>query len=359
MPFLVRACTRLPLHTRCARFASSKAKSASSTSRSLPVPRPDYARILADPEATLRNARERCAPTSLPPSELVSRISDLHSQVSTLQNRFQSLRTERNDIGKQLASKSAQSEEDVASIKKRAEAIRGELAGKDGLEHKLESTQDELLQLALELPNCSSQESPVGGYEACKVEKTSNGQEDISTLENPNPLADHVELMTALGWLYMPHHITGSSWPYLLKGGALLENALVQYGLSKASQSGFEAVIPPDVVKAEIMKRCGFNPRDSGGEAQTYFVSTSGADSSAGEADLALAATAEIPLAGYFMDTLYKYPAKELPEKLVATGHAFRAEAGARGKESRGLYRVHQFTKLELFAVTPSETGQS
>lgn len=360
MPFPVRACIRLscPLLRSPAahiRYASTKSSAAS---RSLPVPRPDYVRILADPEATIRNIRERCAPTSLPPETLVARISELHAQVATLQNRFQALRSERNSIGKQLASRS----NDTGSIevaKQRAEAIRAELSGKNGVEHQLETSQNELLQLALELPNWSSKESPTGDYEACNVEKTSNDQ-DVATPDlKPNPLADHVELMTALGWLYMPNHITGSSWPYLIGGGAHLENALIQYGLSKASQHGFEAVIPPDVVKHEIMKRCGFNPRDSGGEAQTYFVSTSGEADGGRETDLALAATAEIPLAGFFMDKLYKYPEKELPQKLVAIGHAFRAEAGARGKESRGLYRVHQFTKLELFAVTTSEGNHS
>lgn len=340
------------LRVRCA--SSKSSSSVSSSSRSQPLPRPDYAAILADPSATVRNVLSRRAPTSLPAEQLVARIAELHASVAALQNRFQALRSERNSIGRLLAAgKNSQSRDDA---KQRAEAIRAELAGESGVEAQLDTSQAELLQLALELPNWSSPDSPVGDYDACTVERTSSAQ-DATTLEQPNPLADHVELMTALGWLYMPTHITGSSWPYLLRGGALLEHALVQYGLTKAGQHGFEPVSPPDVVKHEIMRRCGFQPRDSGGEAQTYFVSTS-SESAGEEAELALAATAEIPLAGYFMDTLYKNVTKELPKKLVAAGHAFRAEAGARGKESRGLYRVHQFTKLELFAVTASN-GES
>lgn len=348
----------------------------------------------------IANLQNRRSPTTLPPDELVARIQSLHAEVAHLQNRFRELRSERNELGKVLAQRpkrailnqvspndgagaGARAAAAAAAAKARAEEIRHELShGEDGVEKLLARSEDRLLELGLELPNATSPEAPIGDYEAIQVVRTSSpssasgssgsgstaSESSCEELERSEPRADHVELLSALGWLHLPVHITGSSWPYLLSGGALLENALMQYALAHAVKAGYELVIPPDVVKHEIMKRCGFNPRDSGGEAQTYFVSTSAprpgaglarAEDQASEQELALAATAEVPLAGYFMGTLYKDPVLELPRKLVAIGHAFRAEAGARGKESRGLYRVHQFTKLELFTVTTAENGES
>lgn len=405
---LLRA-QRAPMSGKRHASSSSSSPTSTSTSAGLPRPRPDLGAVLSSPQSVIANLHNRRSPTTLPPDELVARIQSLHAEVAHLQNRFRELRGERNELGKLLAQQQPKttttSNEDgldegvgarvAAAAKARAEEIRRELSnGEDGVEKLLARSEDRLLELGLELPNATSPEAPIGDYDAIQIVRTSpsssgpkigsgsasssacssacTSSASCAELERPEPRADHVELLTALGWLHLPVHITGSSWPYLLSGGALLENALIQYALAHAVKAGYELVIPPDVVKHEIMKRCGFNPRDSGGEAQTYFVSTSASRPLAGSAgaqdqesehkhehELALAATSEIPLAGYFMGSLYKDPASELPRKLVAIGHAFRAEAGARGKESRGLYRVHQFTKLELFTVTTAENGES
>ena len=127
--------------------------------------------------------------------------------------------------------------------------------------------------------------------------------------------------------------------------------ALVNYAYSVAIAHGFKPVTTPDVVRTDIASRCGFQPRDREEDnvSQMYHVSNE-LSSSPRHNELVLAGTAEIPLAGMFANR--QIPLSTLPQKVVGLGHAFRAEAGARGSDTRGLYRVHQFTKLELFAVT-------
>lgn len=347
--------------------SSSISRSTTSSSKPLPQPRPDYALVLECPEEAARHLEARRTPTSLPIPQLIQSIRHLHEELQSLTHTVTQLRTERNALGRILANKSATAEE-RAEARARAEAVRNELMGskgapnaQPGLEDLLKDKEAALLELTSQLPNVSSPKTRVGGYEAIDIVKQTSLP---SQVEKHLLQADHVSLLERLQWLAMPTHVTGSSWPYLMNGGALLEQALLQYALSEALKQGFEVMITPDVVRHEVMKRCGFNPRDSGGEAQTYFVTTTTSSNGSTEGDeaaqLALAATSEIPLAGYLASTTYKHPERELPKKLVAVGHAFRAEAGSRGKESRGLYRVHQFTKVELFVVTSgTEVGAS
>jgi seryl-tRNA synthetase len=141
---------------------------------------------------------------------------------------------------------------------------------------------------------------------------------------------------------------TGSSWPYLRGTLALLEMALINYATSICLKHGYEPVIPPDIIRTDIASRCGFNPRDGAdtdsAPSQTYHIANT---------DLCLAGTAEIPLSALFANRILDH--KSLPRKVVGVGHAFRAEAGARGADTRGLYRVHQFTKVEMFCVTAAD----
>lgn len=132
--------------------------------------------------------------------------------------------------------------------------------------------------------------------------------------------------------------VSGSSWYYLIGDGALLEQALVQYALKLARSHGFQMVSPPSIVKTEVSDACGFKPRDQNGEIQTYELKQEG---------LVLTGTAEIPLAGLAIDRTYDD--ETLPRRVAGVSRSYRAEAGARGKDTKGLYRVHEFTKVELF----------
>ena len=222
------------------------------------------------------------------------------------------------------------------------------------LETKLAQLDEQLHELALLVPNDTHPDVPIGP-ESAAVTLAQYGPPP----RQASPERDHVLVGRALKLLDLDASAltTGSSWYYLLNEGALLEMSLTNYGLSVAIKHGFTPVTTPDVVRADIAYRCGFQPRDRDTVSQMYHISNSGTHESdpAGPA-LVLAGTAEIPLGGMFANKILERA--ELPKKVVGVGKAFRAEAGARGADTRGLYRVHQFTKVELFAVTAPEESE-
>lgn len=228
------------------------------------------------------------------------------------------------------------------------------------LETRLADVDDRLLRLALAVPNDTHPDVPIGP-ESTAATLSQHGPPPIEA----DPKRDHVSVGRQLELLDLETAatVTGSSWYYLLREGALLETALVGYALSVAVRRGFVPVTTPDVVRSDIAHRCGFQPRDaqaeSEGMSQTYHVSNAlpGSPQAHHRPELVLTGTAEIPLAGMFADHVFL--PHELPAKVVGLGRAFRAEAGARGADTRGLYRVHQFTKLELFAVTPIDGSEA
>lgn len=152
---------------------------------------------------------------------------------------------------------------------------------------------------------------------------------------------DHVELGESLAILDLAAgaKVAGQKF-YFLKGAAvLMDLALQRYALGIAQKHGFELHVTPDLARAEIVAGLGYNPR--GESTQIYSVAGT---------DLCLVGTAEITLGGTLADTILDEA--RLPIRVAGLSHCFRTEAGAAGKESKGLYRVHQFTKVELFAFT-------
>ena len=222
------------------------------------------------------------------------------------------------------------------------------------LEQQLAEIEDQLYDLASSVPNDTHPDVPIGP-ENVAVTLSNHGPPPLPA----DSARDHVVIGRALGLfdLEAGSRVTGSSWYYLTNEGALLEMALTNYALSIAIKHGFSPVITPDVVRTDIARRCGFQPRDHSA-SQSYHVSTASPTplsetSVHAHPDLILAGTAEIPLAGLFANKII--PTTTLPQKVVGYGRAFRAEAGARGTDTRGLYRVHQFTKVELFVVSKEE----
>jgi seryl-tRNA synthetase len=223
------------------------------------------------------------------------------------------------------------------------------------LEAKLAHLDDQLLTLALAIPNDTHSSSPLGPESAAVVLST-HGPSPIPA----SPSRDHVSICSALGLIDLEAGatVTGSAWYYLLNEGALLETALTNFALSVAIKHGFSFVTTPDVVRSDIAQRCGFQPRDHDSDppvTQMYHINNQATPSSR-HPELVLCGTAEIPLAGLFANKVL--PPKSLPLRTVGLGKSFRAEAGARGADTRGLYRVHQFTKLELFVVTEEEQSE-
>jgi seryl-tRNA synthetase len=162
--------------------------------------------------------------------------------------------------------------------------------------------------------------------------------------------ADHATIGQALSLLDFSSASTTSGWGfyYLINEGALLEHALTQYALTIAIRHGWRAVSPPSLVYSHIADACGFQPRDQNDEQQIWKIAQLEKDKE--RPTRSLAATAEIPLAGFYAGE--DIPDSRLPVKLVGSSRCYRAEAGARGVDTKGLYRVHEFTKVEMFAWT-------
>ncbi|MBI4120091.1 MAG: serine--tRNA ligase [Parcubacteria group bacterium] len=159
---------------------------------------------------------------------------------------------------------------------------------------------------------------------------------------------DHLELGERLDILDFAAgaKVAGSQFYYLKNEGAWLELALINYTLNLLAAEGFKLLFTPDLAKSRFYLGTGYMPR--GEEAQIYEVK---------DEDLGLVATAEVTLAGYHADEILDE--KILPLKYVGLSHCFRREAGAYGKYSKGLYRVHQFTKVEMFCYTKPEESRA
>jgi seryl-tRNA synthetase len=180
------------------------------------------------------------------------------------------------------------------------------------------------------------------------------GEDDKSNLEirrgqhEPHnfefDILDHVELGEKHDMIDFEAgaRIAGHGFYFLRNDGVLLELALQQYAVNHLVKNGFTPVITPDLAYSEILQGTGYIPR--GPETQIYSIENS---------NLNLVATAEIPLGG--MMAGQTVDSESLPMKVCGISHCFRTEAGAAGRATRGLYRVHQFTKIEMFAFTLPE----
>lgn len=337
--------TALPMLGRlrgCSRcFASPSKRLASSTATASPrpasVPHPvvDLAPVLDRPDHVKQNLRQRKSPLA---ADEIDSLRDMQLEAIQLRKDLQAARERRNAVSS-APRDDTNARREASEVKKRIKE----------LEPRLNALTKEIQAVALQLPNLSHPDVPIGDESQARLVR-STGPEVPSSAEAENA-RDHLALSSPsnLAWTDFPSSslTTGSSWPLLLNEGALLEMALTNYAMSVALAHGFTPTLTPDVVRSDISERCGFRPRD--GEAQqTYFLSD-GESTSA----LCLAGTAEIPLVA--MSAGQTFRADQLPVKHVALGRAFRAEAGARGADSRGLYRVHQFSKVEMVILCAEE----
>ena len=220
---------------------------------------------------------------------------------------------------------------------KKGKEIKAELAEK---EQALESAEKELNALLKTIPNVIFDDVPLGGEE-CSVEVKKWG-------DNHKTGVDHLDYATGRDWVDFERgaKVAGAKFYYLKGDLALLENALLQYGLSKVLEHGFTFMTVPDMVSSRVLEGCGFNPRTSD-QSDEYYIE--------GE-DLAMIATAEMPLTGYHMDEIIDED--KLPLFYAGYSACFRKEAGTYGKYTRGLFRVHQFNKLEMYAFCLPEQSK-
>ena len=195
------------------------------------------------------------------------------------------------------------------------------------------------------VPNMTHPSAPVGSDDHSNLE-IARGSTPIPSFDfKPK---DHLELGAIHDMIDFEAgaRVAGAGFYFLKRDAVLLDLALQQFSLSLLIRKGFVPITTPDVASTEILHGIGFIPR--GPETQIYSIENT---------ELNLVATAEITLGGMYHNQVLE--AEDLPLKLVGISHCFRTEAGAAGRASRGLYRVHQFTKVEMFAFTLPEQSSA
>lgn len=255
----------------------------------------------------------------------------LDNQKRTLLSKIEELRSKRN-----TGSKSKPTPEQIAEMKKIGDEI-------GQLEKELIPVEEKYQTIILQVPNLTHPDV-----------KVSEDEDDNVILEEKykptkfsfTPL-DHVQLSEKLDLMDFDRgaKVSGAKFYYFKNEVALLELALTQYAFQIAVKHGFTPVITPDLAKRDVLEKLGYNPR--GESTQIYNVENS---------DLSLIGTAEITMGGYHKDEVI--PEDELPKKYVALSHCFRTEAGSYSKFSKGIFRVHQFTKVEMFIYSKPEKSE-
>ena len=236
-------------------------------------------------------------------------------------------RARRNEVTEQigLAKREGRpAEEQIAAMRALGDEIKS-------FERELADVEQRLQEMLLEIPNIPLPDVPAGGEED-SVTLRHEGEPRQFDFE----AKDHLDLGTALGVIDMERaaKVSGSRFAYLLGELPRLEFALVRYALDIVEAKGFLPVSPPVLVREEAMYGTGFFPTD---RAQIYETT---------DGDY-LVGTSEVPLAGLHMDEFLE--GDELPLRYTGFSTCFRREAGAAGKDTRGIFRVHQFDKLEMF----------
>lgn len=283
-------------------------------------------------------------------SPLKESFEDQYALLKQLESQAVDTSRQRNSLQKQMAQLKKQKapQEEISSVLAQLEMLKPKIAA------NTETTQhikEDLYLQVYDLPNLIHQDVQ---SEQVLVEYI-NPTDELIALDapkdfplTPNEDKDHKHIMEHLDLVNFTKasSISGRGWYYLIGGAAMLEQALVQYALKLARQNGFKMITPPSIVKTEVTSACGFKPRDQNNETQVYQLPDG----------LCLTGTAEIPLASLYSDQ--ELSSKKLPLNVVGVSRSYRAEAGAAGKDTRGLYRVHEFTKVELFSWTKPEQSE-
>jgi len=238
-------------------------------------------------------------------------------------------------------SKSMGKAKDDAEREARKEEGRQLRAQKDAAQSEHDSLQASIAELQLVIPNMSHPDVPVGVNDKANLE-VRRGTTEVPTFDF-TPL-DHVDLGIQLDLIDLEGgaRTSGHGFYFLRNEAVLLDLALQQFIITKLMENGFTPTVTPDLAQDSILEGIGFNPR--GPETQVYSIEGS---------NLSLVGTAEITLGGLYAGVTVD--ADQLPIKLCGISHCFRTEAGAHGRATRGIYRVHQFTKVEMFAFTLPE----
>ena len=260
-------------------------------------------------------------------------ILALDDQRKALLQQVEALRKERNDNTAKMKN-GKPSDELIAKGKEIKEKL-------STLEADLSDFEKELNTKLKTVPNVIFDDVPLGD-ESASVEVKKWGECKTTGV-------DHLDYAVSRDWVDFERgaKVAGAKFYYVKGGLALLENALIQFGIKKIVEHGFTLMDVPDLVNSRVLEGTGFAPRSSE-QSDEYYIE--------GE-DLALIATAEMPITGYHMDEIIDED--KLPLFYAGFSACFRKEAGAYGKHTRGLFRVHQFNKLEMYAFcTPEQSKE-
>ncbi|MEK7084875.1 MAG: serine--tRNA ligase, partial [Patescibacteria group bacterium] len=210
------------------------------------------------------------------------------------------------------------------------------------LELELDAAEQKFKELLMRVPNLTHPDVPIGGEDDFRVVEEKGTQPNFSFTPK-----DHEELLTNLDLIDFERgaKVSGAKFYFAKRDMVRLNLALIYYGIDVVTKHGYTLMETPDMAKNEILEGIGFNPR--GTETQVYSIENS---------DMSLIGTAEITVGGYHANEILDLSGG--PKKYVALSHCFRTEAGAYGRESKGLYRVHQFTKLEMFVFCKPEDSE-
>ncbi|MBN9231153.1 MAG: serine--tRNA ligase [Legionella sp. 40-6] len=268
----------------------------------------------------------------------LDKLLEIHATRKVQMTHLENLRAEANQIAKSIPKLPAGEKQEFIT---KGRALNQQISA---LEEELRQIDELYHEAMLTIPNLLAEDTPLGESDAENVV--------LRTHLTPRKFnfvpKDHVEIGKNLDLIDFDSgtKVTGAKFYFLKNEAVLLELALKLFAMKIAAELGYTTLITPDLAKKSIMIGTGFSPR--GDESNIYNLE---------DLDLSLIATAEITVGGIHADEIVDE--QKLPLKYVAESHCFRREAGAGGKESKGLYRVHQFSKIELFQITKPEDGET
>lgn len=264
----------------------------------------------------------------------IDKLLSVHKELKSLKGSLDDLRAEKNS---NAAAMKKASPDERDSLIARGTELKNKIQEQT---EKLTVLEEEFESLMMGVPNVVPDDTPLGGDDTQNIVIRTHG-EPITFDFTPK---DHVQLGKDLDIIDFENgaKVAGAGFYFLKNEAVLLEMALIQFALRKAMERGFTPMRTPELARNEILLGAGYAPK--GEESNTYRMEGR---------DLSLIATSEIAVGGYYSKEMI--PENELTKKIVAYSDCFRTEAGGGGRASKGLYRIHQFGKVELFAFTKPE----
>jgi seryl-tRNA synthetase len=309
-----------------------------------------YLRTLFDPLLNEKGFNEKERDIELRGAKLkepLSRLVEKYKNIKAINEELEKVRIESKRVNKQYVDlkKYGVLGEELSLIGEKGK----ELNRKETLIlQELNKKEKDLYDLAIRIPNAILPGVPVGKNENDNVEIRKWGK--IPEFDfTPKPYYELSEILDTVD-TERASKVSGSRFGYIKNEGVLLEFALVNWGLKTLIEKGFTPIIPPVLIRKDVMRKLGYN---NFGFQETYCIGDSSVDD---DEKLCLIATAEHALVPYHMDEILRE--EDLPKRFVGFSSAFRREAGAYGKDVRGIMRVHQFNKLEMVSFTRPEDSE-